>query len=112
MTEELGWRLEFATPADSDDKLACVSLGGAEVMLSTADERFLPAAGRDHRGAGVTIYVRLPETDNIAEVHECHAAAGVVTAALDQRPWGELAFEATIAGFRFLIAQETLAGDS
>ena len=49
MTDELGWRLEFATPADSDDKLACVSLGGAEVMLSTADERFLPTARRDHR---------------------------------------------------------------
>lgn len=112
MTEELGWRLEFATPADSDDKMACVSLGGAEVMLSTADERFLPAAGRDHRGAGVTIYVRLPDTENIAEVHARHAAAGVVTAALDQRPWGELAFDATIAGYRFLIAQETLAGDS
>jgi uncharacterized glyoxalase superfamily protein PhnB len=112
MTDELGWRLEFATPADSDDKLACVSLGGAEVMLSTADERFLPAAGRDHRGAGVTVYVRLPDTDNIVTVHARHAAAGVVTAALDQRPWGELAFDATIAGYRFLIAQETIAGDS
>jgi uncharacterized glyoxalase superfamily protein PhnB len=112
MTEDLGWRLEFATPADSDDKVACVSLGGAEVMLSTADERFLPAAGRDHRGAGVTVYVRLPQTDDIAAVHARHAAAGVVTAALAQRPWGELAFDATIAGYRFLVAQETLAGDS
>jgi hypothetical protein len=52
MTDQLGWRLEFATPADSDDKVACVSLGDAEVMLSTADERFLPAVSRDHRGAG------------------------------------------------------------
>jgi hypothetical protein len=111
MTDELGWRLEFATPADSDDKLACVSLGGAEVMLSTADERFLPAAGRDHRGAGVTVYVRLPETENIVTMHARHAAAGVVTAALNQRPWGELAFDSTIAGYRFLFAQETLAGD-
>jgi hypothetical protein len=45
-------------------------------------------------------------------VHERHAAGGVVTAPLSQRPWGELAFDAVIAGYRFLIAQETLAGDA
>ncbi len=60
MTDALGWRLVFATPPDSDGKLACVALGDAEIMLSTADERFLPAAARSCRGAGVTIYVRLP----------------------------------------------------
>ncbi len=112
MTEQLGWRLEFATPADSGDKLACVSLGGAEVRLGTADERFLAAASRDHRGAGVTVYVRLPATEDISAVHARHAAAGVVTTPLAQRPWGELAFDAVIAGYRFLIAQETLAGDA
>jgi hypothetical protein len=37
MTEQLGWLLEFATPSDSDDKLACVSLGWAQVRLGTAD---------------------------------------------------------------------------
>ena len=68
MTEQLGWQLEFATPADTGDKLACVSLGDAEVMLGTADERFRPAASRDHRGAGVTVYIRLPETGDIAGV--------------------------------------------
>lgn len=112
MTEQLGWRLEFATPADSGDRLACVSLGGAEVMLGAAEERFLPAAARDHRGAGVTVYVRLPGTADIASVHARHAAGGVVTKPLDQRPWGELAFDAVIAGYRFLIGQEPLAGDS
>jgi hypothetical protein len=35
-----------------------------------------------------------------------------VTARLSQRPWGELAFDAVIASYRFLIAQETLAGDA
>jgi hypothetical protein len=64
MTEQLGWHQEFATPADSEDKLACVSLAGAQVRLSTTDERFLPAAGRDHRGAGVTVYIRLPDSDD------------------------------------------------
>jgi hypothetical protein len=112
MTEQLGWQLVFATPADSGDKLACVSLGGAEVRLGTANERSLPAAGRDHRGAGVTVYIRLPETCDISAVHARHAAAGVVTVPLAQRPWGELAFDALIAGYRFLITQQTLAGDS
>ncbi len=112
MTEQLGWHFEFATPGDSQDKLVCVSLGGAQVRLGTADERFLPAGSRDHRGAGVTIYIRLRATDDITTVHARHAAAGVVTAPLSQRPWGELAFDAVIAGYRFLIAQETLAGDA
>jgi uncharacterized glyoxalase superfamily protein PhnB len=111
MTDELGWQLEFATPADSDDRLACVSLGGAQVMLGTAEERWLPAASREHRGAGVTVYVRLPQTKDIAAVHERHAAGGVVTQPLSQRPWGELAFDAVIAGYRFLIGQEPVSGD-
>jgi uncharacterized glyoxalase superfamily protein PhnB len=112
MTERLGWHMEFATPADSEDRLACVSLAGAEVRLSTLDERFLPPASRDHRGAGTTVYIRLPETDDITAVHAQHAAGGVVTKPLSQRPWGELAFDAVIAGYHFLIAQETLAGDA
>jgi len=111
MTDQLGWRLEFATPADSDDRLACVSMDGAQVMLGTAEERWLPAASREHRGAGVTVYVRLPHTKDIAAVHERHAAGGVVTQPLSQRPWGELAFDAVIAGYRFLISQEPVSGD-
>jgi uncharacterized glyoxalase superfamily protein PhnB len=112
MTEQLGWRLEFATPRDSDDRLACVSLNDdAQVMLGIADEKYLPAASRQHRGAGVTVYIRLPETEDIAIVHERHAAGGVVTQPLSQRPWGELAFDAVIAGYKFLISQEPVSGD-
>jgi uncharacterized glyoxalase superfamily protein PhnB len=106
LTDRLGWRLEFATPRQSDDQLACVSLGGSEVMLGTAEEQYLPAAARSHRGAGVTVYIRLPADADIAAVHARHAAAGVVTRPLAQRPWGEAAFDAVIAGYRFLISQE------
>jgi catechol 2,3-dioxygenase-like lactoylglutathione lyase family enzyme len=106
MAGTLGWRLVFATPGDSDDKMACVGLGDAEVMLGTADEKFLPAGSRDHRGAGVTVYVQLPATEDIAVVHAGHARAGVVTAPLSVRPWGETAFDAVIAGYRFLISQQ------
>lgn len=112
MTGELGWRLEFATPSDSEDRTAVVSLGGAEVRLGTADERWLAAEARDHRGAGVTVYIRLPQTEDIAVVHERHAAGGVVTTPLGHRPWGELAFDAVIAGYRFLISQQPLTADA
>jgi catechol 2,3-dioxygenase-like lactoylglutathione lyase family enzyme len=107
MTDTLGWRLVFATPADSDDRLACVALAGNEVMLGTADEQFLPAASRDHRGAGVSIYVALPPGEDIEAVHAAHAAAGVVTEPLTLRPWGVLAFNAVIAGYQFLITQRS-----
>ena len=106
MTDALGWRLIFATPPDSDDKLACVALGDAQIMLSAADERFLPAAARSCRGAGVTIYVRLPSDIAIGPVHARHAESGVVTDPLAPRPWGEDAFEARIGGYHFLIASE------
>jgi hypothetical protein len=54
LTDRLGWRLEFATPADSDDS-----------------------------------------------VHARHAEAGVVSQPLGQRPWGEIAFDAVIEGYKF-----------
>jgi catechol 2,3-dioxygenase-like lactoylglutathione lyase family enzyme len=106
MTGELGWRQVFATPADSGDQLVCVGLGDAEVMLGTAAEEFLPAASRQHRGAGVTVYVQLPPTEDIAAVHARHAGGGVVTGPLAQRPWGEIAFDAVICGYRYLISQQ------
>jgi catechol 2,3-dioxygenase-like lactoylglutathione lyase family enzyme len=110
-TERLGWRLVFATPRDSGDPLACVALGDAEVMLGTAEERFLPAAARAHRGAGVSIYIRLPEGEDIAAVHDRHAAAGVVTTRLSRRPWGVLAFNAKIDGYGFLVTQQAPGED-
>lgn len=103
--ERLGWTLVFATPRDSVDTLACVSLGDAQVLLGTSAEEFLPAESRDHRGAGVTIYVNLPATADIAAIHARHAEAGLATIPLAVRPWGEHAFNAEIAGYRFLIAQ-------
>ncbi|HYY88360.1 MAG TPA: VOC family protein [Chloroflexota bacterium] len=103
--ERLGWRLVFATPRESEDRLACVALGDAEVMLGTAEEQFLPAAARAHRGAGVEMYVRLPASDDIAKIYARHLAAGVVTRELSRREWGELAFHAEIDGYRFLVAQ-------
>lgn len=111
MTERLGWRLVFATPRDSDDRLACVALGDAEVMLGTAAEEFLPAASRPHRGAGVTVYVQLPATEDIVAVYTLHAQAGVVIAPLALRPWGKQAFDAVICDYRYLISQRRASAD-
>jgi len=63
-----------------------------------------------HRGAGVTVYVSLPPDTDIAAVAARHAAGGVMTRPLTERPWGGLAFDAVIAGYRFLISQP--AGDA
>lgn len=106
-TEDLGWELTFATPPDSGDPLAGVSLGGAEIMLGPAEERWLPAASRSHRGAGVTVYVVLGAEDDIAAIYAKHAKAGVTTSALAERPFAPQAFDAVIEGYRFLIAAPT-----
>ncbi len=106
MTGELGWTLDFATPEDADDKLVAVSLEGARVMLSTAEEKWLPAASRPHRGAGVGVFVALPEAADIGAIHDRHAAGGVVTAPLSDRGYGQRAFNAEIAGYKFQISQE------
>ena len=105
--EALGWELRFATPPDSGDPLACVRLGDAEIMLGPAEERWLAAASRDHRGAGVTVYVRLGPEHDIAVIYAKHLNAGVITGELADRPWGERAFDAVIEGYRFLIAAPT-----
>jgi len=110
-TGGLGWRLEFQTPPDSGDPLACVSLGGAQVMLGTAEERWLPAASRLHRGAGVTVYVTLSADEDIEGVWRRHDAAGVTTSELTERPWGVLAFDAELEGYRFLIAGPGKSGE-
>ncbi|GIJ56680.1 hypothetical protein Vau01_041960 [Virgisporangium aurantiacum] len=104
--ERLGWRLVFATPADSDDRLACVGLGDARVMLGTAGEEFLPTEARPFRGAGVEVYVQLTASLPIEEVHRRHAEAGVVTRALATREWGERAFQFEAEGYRFMVAQD------
>lgn len=102
--ETLGWELKFSTPHDSGDPLACVSLGDAEIMLGPAGECWLPTASADHRGAGVTVYVRLGAAHDIAAIYAKHAKAGVTTSVVADRPWGERAFDAVIEGYRFLIA--------
>ncbi len=97
---QAGWSLVVETPRDSGDQLACVELGGAQVMLGIAAEEFLAPASRPHKGAGVTFHVTVPvgEIQAISEAHRAHAEAATE---LSMRPWGEEAFSAVLMGYRF-----------
>jgi hypothetical protein len=101
-----GWTLVFETPSDSGDPLACVELAGAQVLLGTAAPQFLPPESRDHRGAGVEFHVSVPASD-IEEIFAAHRAHADSSTDLAAQPWGETAFHATLAGYRFLIAAES-----
>lgn len=103
---DAGWSLVFKTPPDSGDPLACVDLGGAQVMLGTSLPEFLPDESRAHKGAGVEFHVTVPasEIDEIFAVHKAHADSATD---LVLQPWGERAFHAVLLGYRFLIAAES-----
>ena len=94
-----GWTLAYATPKDSGDPMAVVELHGGQVMLGVDSEQFLPAAARDHRGAGVQLYVEVP-ADVIEKIHAAHQEPGPI----EQRPWGVRSFVVRLAAYNFMIA--------
>ncbi len=98
-----GWQLEFETPPDSGDPLACVSLAGSRVLLGTSEPQFLAENERPFRGAGVEFHIDVPWVE-IAAIHRAHQAVDPSTSPLEDRSWGERAFHTTLGGYRFLIA--------
>jgi len=98
-----GWQLEFETAPDSGDPLTCVSLAGSRVLLGTSEPRFLAAEAARFRGAGVEFHIDV-SSDEIEAIHAAHQAVDSSASALENRPWGERAFHATLGGYRFLIA--------
>ncbi|NUS00099.1 MAG: hypothetical protein HOV67_33170 [Kribbellaceae bacterium] len=96
-----GWTLAYATPKDSSDRLAVVELHGGQVMLGVDTEEFLPAAAREHRGAGVQFYVEVP-AEAIEAVHAAHLEPGPI----QQRDWGVRAFVVRLASYSFMIATQ------
>jgi hypothetical protein len=98
-----GWQLEFETPPDSGDPLTCVSLAGSRVLLGTAEPQFLAAEAQPFKGAGVEFHIDVPSAE-IEAMHAAHQAVDPSASALEDRSWGERAFHATLAGYRFLIA--------
>ncbi|HYY12427.1 MAG TPA: hypothetical protein VE781_15925 [Kineosporiaceae bacterium] len=98
-----GWRLVFATPAEEGDPLTCVQLADAEVMLGVDTPAFLAPEGREHRGAGVEVYLRVPP-EALDGIYASHLREGRVVTPLQDQPWGERGFHAVIEGYRFLVA--------
>lgn len=98
-----GWRLEFETPPDGGDPLACVSLAGSRVLLGTSEPRFLAQDARPYRGAGVEFHVEVPAGE-IDAIYLAHQATAPSASALEDQPWGERAFHVKLAGYLFLIA--------
>lgn len=104
-----GWTIEFGTPPEGGDPLACVSLAGARVLLGTSLPRFLAPEARPYRGAGVEFYVDVPEGD-LDAIHARHRAGNPSTTSLGERPFGARAFQVRLAGFRFMISSSTSPG--
>jgi hypothetical protein len=100
-----GWELFLETPRDSDDRLAGVALGAAQLLLGTDDPAFLDPRDAAHRGAGVELHVTVPP-DRIDDLHVLHREHAEATSELREQPWGERAFHATVCGYRFLVAAE------
>jgi hypothetical protein len=102
---DAGWSLIFQTPPESGDPLVCVGLADAQVMLGTSLPEFLADESREHKGAGVEFHVTVPASE-IDRIYAAHRAHAVSTTDLAVRPWGERAFHAVLAGYRFLIAAQ------
>jgi hypothetical protein len=80
-----------------------VSLAGSKVLLGTSEPQFLALEARPFRGAGVEFHVDVPWGE-IEAIHLAHQAVDPSASPLEDRPWGERAFHATLGGYRFLIA--------
>lgn len=97
-----GWNIDFSQPPESGDPLVGVSLLDNFVLLGVTDgyvsKELLP-----YRGCGVEIYLTVP-MGNIQEIYDNHSK--LHPTALAVQPWGDLAFEVTIDGYRFFIAAQ------
>ncbi len=95
-----GWNVDFSQPPESGDPLVGVSLCGNSVLLGitvgyVADNQ-LP-----YIGCGVEIYMTVP-AEQIQRIYEKHLV--LKPTKLTVQPWGDMAFEVIIGGYRFMIA--------
>ncbi len=95
-----GWHIDFSQPPESGDPLVGVSLEDNAVLLGVT-EGYVSAEQSPHLGCGVVFYLTVPK-GRIHEIHQNHQM--LCPTALMPQPWGDLAFEVTIAGYHFMIA--------
>lgn len=98
--QSAGWTLDFSQPPESGDPLVGVSLYGNALLLGVT-EGYVSEAGLPFLGCGVVLYLTVPDTA-LEAVHEDHRA--FQPAEIKTQPWGDRAFEVTVAGWRLMIA--------
>lgn len=97
-----GWSIDFSQPPESGDPLVGVSLCGNSVLLGVT-EGYVADGELPHMGCGVEIYVTVP-SGQIQRIYENHRMLRPTE--LTIQPWGDLAFEVKIGGYRFMIAAQ------
>ena len=108
-TQRLGFELAWQMPPNEagETEFACVRLGDAEILLGVT-EGYVNAEDMDKRGIGVQIYINLPDSLRIDDIY-AHAQAhgAIITREIENRDWGERAFNATdIDGYNLMVAQQ------
>ncbi len=96
--QSAGWSIDFSQPPESGDPLVGVSLWDNALLLGVT-EGYVPEEGLPFLGCGVVLYLTVPD---LAAVHASHRAFRPTE--IEAQPWGDRAFEVTIAGYRLMIA--------
>ena len=95
-----GWNIDFSQPPESGDPLVGIFLCGNSVLLGVT-EGYVAEEHIQHIGCGVVIYMTVP-AEQIEGVYQKHLKLHPTE--LSIQPWGDLAFEVEISGYRFMIA--------
>ncbi len=95
-----GWTIDFSQPPESGDPLVGVSLGDNSVLLGVTDG-YVSNEDLSYIGCGIEIYLTVPAMQ-INSIYAQHLFLKPTD--LTTQPWGDLAFEVNICGYRFMIA--------
>lgn len=95
-----GWTLDFSQPPESGDPLAGVSLYGNTLLLGIT-EGYVSKEELPFLGCGVALYLTVPDGE-LEAVHASHQMFQPTK--IETQPWGDRAFEVTVAGWRMMIA--------
>ena len=104
-----GWRAE-------DDNgvvvFAMVKMGVAEILLGTLDG-FVDVANRDKLGIGIQIYIELPGSINIDDLHNQAKSKGAnIISPVVKRDWGERVFTVKDPDGYFFMFAETVKSNN
>ena len=101
-----GWSIDFSQPPESGDPLVGVSLWDNSLLLGVT-EGYVPEGGLPFLGCGVVLYLTVPD-HALEAVHANHRAFRPTE--IEIQPWGDRAFEVTVAGYRLMIAGSVSEG--